>query len=217
MSPGSPTGARGPSRPHGGFLVAHPRFVVAAYFTCAAVLLSAASLLADAPEGKKLFGAKGCTACHNVGAPSNGPGPELTQIAYQRDRAWMRAWLTDPKKIKPDTVMPKPAWSSGAEIDDVIDYLFDSKRPIPAADSANGEKLIADYGCNTCHAIHKKGGKPQFPDLANEAKKHDAAFLDRWLKNPKSVQPSTFMATFPLTDTQRKALVDYILSLRASR
>ena len=188
------------------------RLIATGSLVASVVLVHAAGSAAP-PDGKKLFTTKACVACHNVGAPSLGPGPELTQVAYQRDPTWLRAWLTDPQKIKKDTVMPKPNWGSQAEMDAVIDYLLKSKRPIPTADSANGEKLISDYGCNTCHAIRKKGGKPQFPDLAVEAKQHDAAFLDRWLKNPSAVKKGTFMATFPLTDTQRKALVQFIVTL----
>ncbi len=166
-----------------------------------------------APDGKKIFASMGCLACHSVNGPSAGPGPELTQVAYQRDATWLRAWLSDPQKIKKDTVMPKLPWKSQAEQDAVIDYLLAAKRPIPAADSTDGQKLVADYMCTACHAIHKKGGKPQFPDLADEAKKHDAAFLDHWLENPQAVKKGTFMATFPLTPTQRHAIVSYLLTM----
>jgi len=178
--------------------------------TLLAVLLLAAD--AGALDGKKLFTDKGCIACHTVGAPSPGVGPELTQIAYQRDDAWLRAWLADPAKVKPGTIMPKLPLKPD-EIDGLIAYLLAAKRPIPAADSASGDKLFADYGCNTCHRIHGKGGKPQFPDLGDEAKLHDAAWLDRWLQNPSAVKKGTFMARFPLTPTQRAALVGYIVSL----
>jgi len=164
-------------------------------------------------DGKKLFVDKGCFACHSVNGPSAGPGPELTQVAYQRNAEWLRAWLTDPKKIKKDTVMPKLPWKSQAEQDALIDYLLSARRPIPAADSTDGQKLVADYMCTACHAIHHKGGKPQFPDLANEAKAHDAAFLDRWLQDPQAVKKGTFMATFPLTATQRHAIVAYLGTL----
>jgi nitric oxide reductase subunit C len=177
------------------------------------ILLVRAASVSGAVDGKKLFTEKACIACHSVGGPSNGPGPELTQVGYQRDAVWLHAWLTDPQKIKKGTIMPKPVWKSPQEMDAVVEYLLAAKRPIPAADSVDGAKLFADYECSACHSIHKKGGKPQFPDLAMEAKVHDAAWIDRWLQNPSAVKPGTFMATFPLTITQRKALVRYIESL----
>jgi nitric oxide reductase subunit C len=179
-------------------------------------LVFASSSQAAPADGKKVFATKGCIACHSVGGPSVGPGPELTQVAYQRDAAWLTAWLADPQKVKPGTVMPKLPLTP-EESEAVIAYLLSAKRAIPAADSTNGEKLFADYTCNSCHRIHGKGGKPQFPDLGDEAKTRDAAWLERWLENPAAVKKGTFMATFPLTPSQRHALVTYVLSLATKK
>ena len=184
--------------------------VVAVLSLC---LLAGVHPAAGALDGQKLFNERGCTVCHSVGEPSKGPGPELTQVAYQRSAEWLGAWLADPQKIKKDTIMPKPTWKSPEERDAVIEYLLHAKRAIPAADSTNGAKLFADYGCNACHAVRKQGGKPQFPDLTNEAKTRDAAWLDSWLADPPAVKKGTFMPRFPLTATQRKALIEYLLSL----
>jgi len=170
-------------------------------------------------EGKKVFQDRACFACHAVGAKSTGPGPELTQVAYQRDATWLRAWLADPPKIKQDTSMPRLPWSSQAEIDAVIDYILAARRPIPAADSTNGAKLMDDFTCTSCHAVNKKGGKPQFEDLVypkiDPEKVRDAAYYDKWLQDPDSVTKGTFMATFPLTPTQRQSIVTYLVSLKA--
>jgi len=170
-------------------------------------------------DGKRVFQDKACFACHAVGAKSTGPGPELTQIAYQRDTTWLRAWLADPTKIKQDTSMPRFPWSSQAEIDAVIGYILAARRPIPAADSTNGAKLMDDYTCTSCHAINKKGGKPQFEDLVYPTKDvekvRDAAYYDKWLQDPEAVTKGTFMATFPLTPTQRQSIVTHLVSLKA--
>ena len=189
----------------------------------AAILLVSTCVVpasARAPmDGKKVFQDRACFACHAVGAPSKGPGPELTQVAYQRDAAWLNAWLTDPPKLKKDTSMPKFPWSSQAEIDALIAYILSARRPIPAADSVDGVKLMADYTCTSCHAINKKGGKPQFEDLVypkiNPEKVRDAAYYDKWLQDPDSVTKGTFMAKFPLTETERKSIVTYLVSLKA--
>ena len=188
-------------------------FVTAVWLVSALALSLGATVTRGAPDGKKLFAEKACTACHNIGAPSIGPGPELTQVTLHRDPAWLRAWLTDPQKIRKGTIMPKPAWKSPDELEAVIAYLESVRHPVPAADSTNGQRLFADYNCGACHAVHGKGGKPQFPDLAMESSAHSAAFLDRWLEDPAAVNPKTFMARFPLTPTQRKSLVTYIVSL----
>lgn len=71
--------------------------------------------------GKDLFVAKGCSACHGYqtiplsgrfsGAYGAGGAPNLTVSKF--DAAYLRAWLKDPKAVKPNTVMPdlnlKPA------------------------------------------------------------------------------------------------------------
>lgn len=188
--------------------------LVAALSLCAR---SAGAGADSAPDAKKMFTEKGCIACHNIGAPSVGPGPELTQVGYQRDAAWLHAWLTNPQKMKKDTIMPKIPWKTPQELDAMVNYLMAAKRPIPAADSGNGEKLFQDYQCGACHAVNKKGGKPQFPDLAREAKEHDAEFLDKWLADPQKIKPGVFMATFPLTPTQRHSLVAYIVSVNKKK
>ena len=189
---------------------------------CAALALALALALAsrsgavNAPlDGKKLFIDKGCFSCHGLGGPSPGPGPELTQVAYQRDAAWMRTWLANPPKVKKDTCMPKLPFKSQAEMDAVIGYLLGLKRGIPLADSTNGERLMADYLCTACHPVDKKGGKPQFPDLARPKEKRDAKWLDAWLLDPQKVKPGSFMATIPLTPTERRTLVNYLVAIQA--
>src|SRR5207237_1191440 len=136
--------------------------------TAVVALLLATVLLESAtragPDGKKLFTEKGCVACHAVGGPSQGPGPELTQVTFHRDQEWIHHWLTDPQTIKKGTVMPKFKWKSPEEQDAIINYLTSVRHPIPAADSSDGAKLFLDYNCGACHSVHKKGGQPQFPD-----------------------------------------------------
>jgi len=138
----------------------------------------------------------------------------LTQVGWHRDSSWIATWLADPPKVKKDTAMPKLEWKSPAEMRTVIEFLLASRRPIPAADSSSGSKLFDDFKCGACHALNHKGGKPQFPDLGLEGKKRAAPWLERWLANPQAVRKGTFEPTFPLSPVQRKALVDYLLSLK---
>ncbi|MBI5838231.1 MAG: cytochrome c [Candidatus Eisenbacteria bacterium] len=173
-----------------------------------------ARALDAAAVGRKLFTEKTCATCHNVGAPSAGLGPELTQVTWHRDSTWLVAWLTDPPKIKKDTPMPRLDWKSPAEMQAVIAYLMSSRVPIPAADSADGQKLFAGFKCGACHALNRKGGKPQFPDLGRVGRRRDAAWLDRWLADPQAVRKGTFEPRFPLSATQRRALVTYLEGLK---
>lgn len=62
----------------------------------------------DVAYDKALFSAKGCATCHTHAAITrqHGPaiGPNLT--TYTADPAYVRAWLRDPRALKPATRMP---------------------------------------------------------------------------------------------------------------
>lgn len=94
----------------------------------------------DLGKGRQLLETKGCGSCHvmtGVAAlpPSNPPamdarafdhGHKLApDLRYARDRMSvpkMRAWLTDPKAIKPDSAMPKIDLTP-EEVRNIVGYL----------------------------------------------------------------------------------------------
>jgi cytochrome c2 len=90
---------------------------------------SAAAEPGEAAYGLALFNAKGCASCHQHAAVagsgqfSGGPAgtaPVLTN--YPGDPAYLRAWLRDPKAIKPATGMPTLGLSE-PEIDALVAFL----------------------------------------------------------------------------------------------
>lgn len=74
-----------------------------------------------------------------------------------------------------------------------------------------GEQLFSEKGCDDCHWLGDSGGEIG-PELTHEGLKRDAAWLDRWLKDPKTVNPNTAMPTPDLTDEERAALVKFLAS-----
>jgi cytochrome c1 len=83
----------------------------------------------DAAYGQQLFSAKGCAQCHyHAAIPGSGkygnayPGnaPDLTN--RPGDPAYQRAWLHDPKALKPTTTMPNLGLSD-IEIDALVAFL----------------------------------------------------------------------------------------------
>ena len=86
---------------------------------------------AFAERGADLFVAKGCTACHThrrVEARyvsfSTGIGPDLTDYSGSED--YLRIWLDDPKKLKPETLMPDLELSED-EISAIAKFLVASE------------------------------------------------------------------------------------------
>ncbi len=53
---------------------------------------------AKAAQGKALFSAKGCTACHGFGQRMT--GPDLKGVTGRRTEEWMTHWLTAPDEMQ---------------------------------------------------------------------------------------------------------------------
>lgn len=120
-----------------------------------------ANVAASADRGKRLFAEKGCLACHGhddfptVQAPQ---GPDLSRAGLKytgpRARQWLVAWLRDPLRLSPRTLMPQPQLeplafstphaSEGADAPtsdpavDLAEYLLASGTP-KAAEAASWE------------------------------------------------------------------------------
>ena len=87
--------------------------------------------------------------------------------------------------------------------------------------------------CMACHTVEKDGPRRQGPNLwslferpigavagfpysaglKNDSRRWDAALLDRWLENPKSVFADTYMIYKQPDPAIRKRLIDYLESV----
>jgi cytochrome c2 len=68
---------------------------------------------ADARRGEELYGQLGCRACHQIGTTGGYVGPELSSAGVRLKPGWIAAWLSTPRKYKPDTLQPDYGLSSG--------------------------------------------------------------------------------------------------------
>jgi len=72
---------------------------------------------------------KKCKLCHSVGgvggkqAEKGGP---LDGVGKKRDRAWLEAYIADPKSKMPDAKMPKLKYSD-EELKALVDYMLSLK------------------------------------------------------------------------------------------
>ena len=76
------------------------------------------SLMASAP----VFFQTVCAGCHAVGGTGGNVGPALDGVSKRFDSDYLRKWVSDPKSIKPDTIMP-PLSMSDEQLDDIIEFL----------------------------------------------------------------------------------------------
>jgi len=75
---------------------------------------------------------------------------------------------------------------------------------------------VYEKKCKLCHSIKGEGGKlaDKGGALDGVGSKRDAAWLEAYLRDPKSKMPDAKMPKMKLSDDELKALVDYMLSLK---
>ena len=73
-----------------------------------------------------------------------------------------------------------------------------------------------DKKCKVCHSIKGEGGKQadKGGPLDGVGTKRDAAWLEKYLQDPKAVIPDAKMPKLKYTDEELKGTVDYMLSLK---
>ncbi len=131
----------------------------------------------DAARGEELFNSIGCTGCHlrdAAGGRDRDPepfrlqGPNLIRLGSKVEAPWLFAWLRDPKRYAPQTLMPNLRLSE-AEAADLTAFLLSSREPSfegqehVAGDPERGRQAIDEHGCFGCHLI------PGFEDAAPPA------------------------------------------------
>lgn len=86
-----------------------------------------------AAQGEKVFLSNLCTSCHTIRgtAAAGDAGPDLTHVGSRmtlaagvlaNDAANMRAWIADPQRYKPGSLMPRIPLSD-ADLDALVTYL----------------------------------------------------------------------------------------------
>ncbi len=214
-----------------------------------AVLLAAAVLVVGADRaraevlpGEILVAEMNCTACHAASpeltarlAPRT--APRLAKDGVRISPQWIRAFLTDPQKSKPGTLMPDTmhGMSDGekASAADALTHFLVSLQPAPAqaastaaANVEEGRALYHRIGCVQCHApevlppgrAHDEAALADLAALQSHAvplgepsRKYTRAALAGFLLDPLRSRPSGRMPAMNLTPAEADALAVYLL------
>jgi mono/diheme cytochrome c family protein len=125
--------------------------------------------LGSASAGEKVFTAKGCVQCHEVGGKGGHVGPPLDGLKRANSPVLVSAamWNHGPEMAESMKAknIPRPAFQ-GREMVDLIAYIVaaakdnasETMQVIPGT-PARGEQVFTDKQCAVCHAVGGKGGK----------------------------------------------------------
>ncbi len=80
----------------------------------------------DSSSGESVFQQAGCVSCHTTNGDGGTFGPDLSNVASERNNSWLKKYISNPKQINEQAKMPDSSLS-GEELDAVVDYLNNLK------------------------------------------------------------------------------------------
>jgi mono/diheme cytochrome c family protein len=220
------------------------RFMMITAIGTALVLTSSGPGWADAAAGKTTFAGKGCNACHYTDGPAKEKtiddqlakkGPELWYAGSKFQKAWLGAWLAEPKPIrllkygslseKNPGDHPKLA---GADAANMTDFLMGLTSDAVKAGMVKVKKknikgkqiFIKKMPCSGCHQSPGRKGKIaggfSGPSLVGAGTRLNPDWVYAYLKTPSVFKPVKAMPTFAgiLKDKDMKNVAAHVATMK---
>lgn len=177
-----------------------------------------------APElarGEQIFEASGCRGCHKLGGTGGNIGPELDKVGARRSPEWLKKHFVTPSAVTAGSAMP-PQKFSDDDLEAIVLFMlsqtgesapgyYASMKAIPSAEQ--GQRLFVQKGCIGCHSVGGMGGKVG-PALDDVAVRRTPEWIMQHFRDPQSVTPGSVMPKFGFTETEARALTEFVLHLR---
>ncbi len=182
---------------------------------------NAAGLTESVKRGKHLWEDKNCMGCHTLFGEGAYYAPELTRVYERRGAAFIAAQLKNPDAMFPGQRRMTNYHLSDAEVADLVAFFawaqtvdlngFPARPTLGRAASPSAQKKpqIFSQLCVTCHSLEGAGGTVG-PALDGVGSRLDAAWFERWLKDPLAVKADSRMPKLPLDDGQITELVTFL-------
>ena len=181
-------------------------------------------------SGRSLLASRGCVHCHTVKLPGGGTiqatddPPSLSHIADKTTREWIYVWLKNPQAYAVTATMPNFKLSD-ENARDVSAFLIANSTPLagdsldstPAAKSQDptaGASLYGESFCASCHAVENAAGNvvggDVGPELTRIGSKVKPAWLNAWIKDPRTYDPGTAMPHYRFNEQQVAVLAGFL-------
>ena len=191
--------------------------------------------------GALLYSELGCANCHGAGPELAGrQGPVLAGLKERVNAEWVSAFLAEPQKVKPGTMMPAlfeglDAQEKAAQVEAVTHYLMSlkpkgkaTKPKVPRHSNAErGSAVYHQVGCVACHAptpdFHPAIGAPKAEEFTSrpvplpELKaKYSLLTLAAFLEAPDKVRPDGRMPHLGLSNEDAMDIACHLMDYRPS-
>ncbi len=226
----------------GGSLKGAPRLVNLLVPALSLVLVAALSTPSEggAIEGKKVFEARKCVACHQVRGPATEKtfgdvyrkkGPELWYAGSKFKEGFLKGWLRNPVPIRPMAYYSLTEKNPGdheklsaGEAAAVASYLMGLKSreveegTIEPKRTIKGRVVFArKFSCFGCHRYRsgkKIVGGLSAPSLVGAGNRLKPGWIYAYLKNPKLFKPVRDMPSYAgiINDREMKELAAFVSS-----
>ncbi|MCP4169815.1 MAG: c-type cytochrome, partial [Fuerstiella sp.] len=173
-------------------------------------------------RGRHVADAHRCTACHQTNSGMSAmKAPALDRVKGSQSAGTLVQRLMDPGAVVANSHMPNFGLDA-KEANSVAAYLLSISKgaqkengiKLKEDDAAAGTKLLNSLGCVACHSLPgaQEDAIPlaepyEGPELIKVGQRRTVEWIDRWLKDPASLNADHRMPVFELSKDERRQLV----------
>ncbi len=180
-----------------------------------------------ADAGRRLFVAKRCVVCHQVGGTGGVVGPSLDGLRQYASPIYLATvmWNHGPEMASAMRAkgIPRPTFKD-TELADLIAYVNEASPVIPQGPLyvlpgrvGQGRSLFAQKRCVDCHSVGGRGGKVG-PDLAERSRSLSLLQFATamWNKGPAMLEAMRTMSV-PVPQLRPEEMADIVAYLYSAR
>ncbi len=179
-------------------------------------------------RGKNIWESNNCMGCHTLFGEGAYYAPELTKVYIRRSEEFLKIFLKNPNEMYPEKRKMVKYNFSENEISDIISFFkwcsevdlngFPIEPPLKKNNInqniiQTNKPEIFEKLCLTCHTLNGIGNKIEnAPIFDHIGLTRDKDFLEKWLKDPKSIKKNSLMPKFPLSEKTINDLAEFLSS-----